>query len=236
MGDKALALGHYAPSGLVLYPPYVPIGHDVYNTYTVIVQLCIIHLSSFLPPIPPSPAPAQPMEVIGATPTPVWRPFASQQTLTSFWVALASMEEEASTKLKSRSVLWSEVGWHMMFFALLPLILPSYYYSFFILPSCPPTCPSLFSPSLFSSPLLFWPLQLLDLGEEGGQTESDGTVIASQNRIWYTCEQHKTCRSENILFFFFPLSSSFFPSSPPIYQPQSSSSPSSLLSYLMFFL
>ena len=32
MGDKALALQRYVPSGLVLYPPYVPIGHDVCNT------------------------------------------------------------------------------------------------------------------------------------------------------------------------------------------------------------
>ena len=36
MGDKALALGHYVPSGLVLYPPYVPIGHDVCNTMSYI--------------------------------------------------------------------------------------------------------------------------------------------------------------------------------------------------------
>ena len=35
MGDKALALRHYAPLGLVLNPPYVPIGHDVCNTYTI---------------------------------------------------------------------------------------------------------------------------------------------------------------------------------------------------------
>ena len=36
MGDKAL------PSGLVLYPPYVPIGHDVCNTYTVCI--CTVHV------------------------------------------------------------------------------------------------------------------------------------------------------------------------------------------------
>ena len=29
MGDKALTLGHYEPLGLVLYQPYVPIGHDL---------------------------------------------------------------------------------------------------------------------------------------------------------------------------------------------------------------
>ena len=34
MGDKALALRRYAPSGLVLYRPYVPIGHDLCNTYS----------------------------------------------------------------------------------------------------------------------------------------------------------------------------------------------------------
>ena len=33
MGDKALAPGRYAPSDLVLYRPYVPIGHDLCNTY-----------------------------------------------------------------------------------------------------------------------------------------------------------------------------------------------------------
>ena len=33
MGDKALTLGCYAPSGLVLYHPYIPIGHDICNTY-----------------------------------------------------------------------------------------------------------------------------------------------------------------------------------------------------------
>ena len=35
MGDKALALGCYAPSGLVLCCPYIPIGHDLCNTCTV---------------------------------------------------------------------------------------------------------------------------------------------------------------------------------------------------------
>ena len=42
MGDKALALGRYVLSGLVLYPPYIPIGHDVCNTYKF--SLCILGL------------------------------------------------------------------------------------------------------------------------------------------------------------------------------------------------
>ena len=37
MGDKALALGCYVPLGLMLYPPYIPIGHDVCNTYIYII-------------------------------------------------------------------------------------------------------------------------------------------------------------------------------------------------------
>ena len=32
MGDKALTLGRYAPSGLVLYIPCIPIGHDLCST------------------------------------------------------------------------------------------------------------------------------------------------------------------------------------------------------------
>ena len=37
--DKALALGHYATLGLMLYLVYVPIGHDLCITYTLILGI-----------------------------------------------------------------------------------------------------------------------------------------------------------------------------------------------------
>ena len=49
MVDKALAIGRFAPSGLVLYQPYVPVRHDLSNTCVTYREgLCMIVLVSLI--------------------------------------------------------------------------------------------------------------------------------------------------------------------------------------------